>query len=874
MPLSAGTRLGPYEIIAPIGAGGMGEVYRARDPRMGRDVAIKLSADRFSDRFEREVRAVAALNHPNICHIYDVGPNYLVMELVEGPTLAERLKAGAIPLEEALTIARQIGDALEAAHEKGIVHRDLKPANIKIAPEGAVKVLDFGLAKIADAAAPASGNPDDSPTVAMGATIAGQIMGTAAYMSPEQARGKTVDKRADIWAFGVVLYEMLTARRLFEGETISDTLAGVLTKEPDWRGVPGKVQRLLRTCLEKNPKQRLRDIGDAWRLLDDAPAVSVTGSYSWKLAAGVLAATAIAILLFLAFRPKPAPLAAEVVRLSLNPPDNASFTGPRIATVAVPQFALSPDGRSIVFVAATADAKPTLWLRPLPADLARAMPGTEGADGPFWSPDSRWIGFFADGKLKKIPAAGGPVLAIADVPDPRGGSWGPNETILFGTGFEGISQVSASGGTPQRLTEPDLSRQEGSHRNPEFLPDGKHFLFTVRSGHPEQTGVYAGSLDRRTKKLLIHGSTNVLYASSGHLLFMDGDTLMGQAFDAEHIQLRGEAFIVEGHVGLSSIPAGAFSISAAGILAHAKTLSEIGRLTWFDRGGNPSDSVGPAGDYLDFRLSPDQTRLAASMIDVKTGAPDIWLTDLTVGNPVPFTFAGFFNAEPTWSPDSARIIFRTWRSGAFAEFYSKSAGGGGNEEPVLLNETIRVSGARTNSLIPCDWSPDGRFLLYFMLGSDSGLWLLPLADDRKPVKFLSAPGDQLHGNFSPEGKLVAYSSNESGRFEVHVQTFPLSDRKWIVSTAGGSMPRWRADGRELYYLSLDSKLMSVPVGPGPSFGAPRPLFQTRVPRNPNLYRTHYVPSRDGQRFLVNTLLADLPPVSITVMLNWSAGLRK
>jgi len=644
MTLAAGVRFGPYEIVSLLGAGGMGEVYRARDPRMGRDVAVKVSAEIFSDRFEREVHAVAALNHPNICQIYDVGPNYLVIELIEGPTLSDRIKAGPMPLKEALAIARQIGDALEAAHDKGITHRDLKPANIKVRPDGTVKVLDFGLAKMSEQT---GANADESPTLAMGATLAGQILGTAGYMAPEQARGKTVDKRADIWAFGVVLYEMLTSRKLFEGETISDTLAGVLTKEPDWQRAPVTTHRLLKACLERDPKRRLRDIGDAWRLLEDTPPTARRVGMPSKIAVTLLTGISVVSLGALwraALRPTPAP--AGVVRLSLNPPNNATFAGPAIATVGVPQFALAPDGRSMVFVASIAGARPTLWVRPLQADEVRVIPGTDGADLPFWSPDSAWVGFFADGQLKKIPAGGGPAVAIANAPDPRGGSWGVDETILFGTGSQGIYRVSASGGTIARVTELDISTKEGSHRTPEFLPDGKHFLFTVRGGQPAQTGVYAGSLDGKTKKLLIRGNTNASYSPSGHLLFMDGGTLMGQRFDAEHLELRGQPFVLEEHVGLSSIPTGAFSVSGVGILALAGMLSEVGRLTWVDRGGNPSGQVGPPGNYMDFRLSPDQTRLAASRIDVKTGKADIWLTNLALGNPAPFTFGGFFTNVP------------------------------------------------------------------------------------------------------------------------------------------------------------------------------------------------------------------------------------
>jgi Tol biopolymer transport system component/predicted Ser/Thr protein kinase len=842
MSLTSGTKLGPYEILAPIGAGGMGEVYKARDTRLDRLVAIKVSKEKFSERFESEARSIAALNHPNICTLHDVGPDYLVMEYVEGHALK-----GPLPLDQTLKYAAQICEALDAAHKKGITHRDLKPANILVTKAG-VKLLDFGLARIA-------ASPDETMTMA--------VMGTPAYMAPEQWDGKPGDARSDIYALGCVLYEILTGKRVL----------------PERGAVePAALESVIRTCLEKDADERWQSAHDVKRALALAGQTSTLARLTKNRAdwaAWAVAAVGAGIALFFGLRPAAAPPAAEVVRLSLNPPENASFTGASIATVGVPQFAVSPDGRSIVFVASVAGAKPMLWLRSLEAETARVIPGTDGADYPMWSPDSRWIGFFADGELKKVPASGGPALAFADAPDPRGGSWGPEDTVLFGTGTQGIYRVSASGGPVKRVTERDVSRQEGSHRTPAFLADGNHFLFTVRSGQTEQTGgVYAGSLDGKTKKPMIRGNTNSLYSPSGHLLFMDGDTLMGQAFDADRLELRGQAFVIESHVGLSSITNGAVSVSGAGILAYAGTLSETGRLTWFDRSGSPSGSVGPPGDYIDFRLSPDQTRLAASLVDPKAGAPNIWLMDLALGNPAPFTFGGFFNAEPVWSPKGDRILFRAFRSGGFVEFFSKSAGGGGKEEPVLPEQASRAAGVNTTVMIPWDWSPDGRHLLYSVIGGDSGLWLLPLAGDPKPVKFLSSPGDQLHGNFSPDGKLVAYSSSESGRFEVHVQTVPLSDRQWVVSTAGGSMPRWRADGRELYYISLDWKLMVVPVGPGPSFGVPRQLFQTHVPRNASFYRTHYVPSRDGQRFLINTLAADLPPVSITVVLNWTAGLKK
>jgi predicted Ser/Thr protein kinase len=497
MPLAAGTRLGPYEILAPLGAGGMGEVYRARDPRMGREVAIKVSAERFSDRFEREVHAVAALNHPNICHVYDVGPNYLVMELVEGPTLAERIKEGAMPLEQALPVARQIADALEAAHEKGVIHRDLKPANIKITPDGVVKVLDFGLAKMAEQTAP-GGSPESSPTIAMGATRVGQILGTAAYMAPEQARGKAVDKRADIWAFGVVLYEMLTGRRLFEGESVTDTLSAVLTKEPDWERVPAKARPLLRSCLEKDPKRRLRDIGDAWRLLEDAPAQPAARSrLPWAVAVALAVVLVLGTLWHFTRSVETTPQPVVLLDLDLGPDVSlVSEIGPAVI--------LSPDGARLVFVSQGPGSVLSLFTRRLDQPKASPLAKTEGAYAPFFSPDGQWVGFFAQGKLKKTRIDGGEPVSLCDAPAGRGASWSEDGNIVAALDPQaGLSLVPSESGKPVPLTE--LSRGEISHRWPQVLPGGKAVLFTttVEYGNFDGAGIAVVSLKDHTKKVVL-----------------------------------------------------------------------------------------------------------------------------------------------------------------------------------------------------------------------------------------------------------------------------------------------------------------------------------------------------------------------------------
>ena len=882
----------------------MGEVYKARDTRLDRTVAVKvLPTDLAADpdrraRFEREARAIAALSHPHICTIHDVGRHedidYLVMEYLEGETLTDRLAhaKGPLPLGQVLTIGSDIADALDKAHRAGITHRDVKPANIFLVRRGGTsapdaKLLDFGLAKLRGPAASITMSAMTKAT-ATPATAAGTILGTIHYMAPEQVEGREADTRSDIWALGAVIYEMATGQRPFDGASAASVIGAILKDTPPAVSTrqplaPSALDHLVERCLEKDADDRWQDAGDVkheltW-IADGGTAVAPVDARTrnrWsERVAWMTAAAAVLTALFFLLRPASAP-AMGVVRLSILPPDKTRFTGQNTATLTVPELAVSPDGRAIVFAAAAPGARPTLWLRSLDAVTAYSLPGTEGAESPFWSPDHRWIGYFADGKLKKTPASGGPSQVIAaNVSDNRQASWGPDDTIILSRGITGVLRVPSSGGMVTPVTELDASRQEGSHRFPQFLPDGRHFLFSVRSSLADQTGVYAGSLDGMTKKLLIRGNTPALHAPSGHLLFLDGDTLMGQAFDADRLELSGQAFVVERGVGRSSTGAGSYSVSRTGTLAYAGTLSIPGQLTWFDRGGTPSESVGSLGDYPDFRLSPDQTRLAASLADPKTGFPDIWITDLTRRGSAPFTFGPATNASPVWAPDGARVMFRTTRGGGVTEFYAKSAGGGGKEEPVLSQSAARASGALSAIMMLWDWSPDGRHLLFSATtSSDFDLWLLPLAGDVKPVSFLSAPGDQWHGNFSPDGKLVAYSSNESGIFEVHVQTFPPTDRQWTVSTTGGYEPRWRADGREMYYLSLDQKLMAVAVGPGPSFGAPTALFPVRVAGGVSAPRTHYVPSRDGRRFLINTPIGDAAMAPITVVLNWTAGLKK
>jgi len=586
MPISSGTRLGPYEILAPLGAGGMGEVYRARDPRMGREVAIKISAERFGDRFEREVRAVAALNHPNICHIYDVGPNYLVMELVEGPTLADRIKEGALPLDEALPIARQIADALEAAHEKGIIHRDLKPANIKITPDGVVKVLDFGLAKVVEQVAVAS--PENAPTVTVGATHGGEILGTAAYMAPEQARGRPLDKRADIWAFGVVLYEMLTGRMLFAGETISDTLAGILTKEPDWNRVPVKAQRLLKSCLEKDPKRRLRDIGDAWRLLDEAPGRAASRArVPWALAGAL--ALALAIALWAPWRGAVRPIEHPSVGLDLDLGADVS-----LGSTIGPSVILSPDGTRLVFVSRGQDGTSRLFTRRLNQPKAAVLPKTDAAYAPFFSPDGQWVGFFARGKLKKTRIDGGEPVSLCDAPAGRGGSWGEDGTIVAALdSLSFLSLVSADGGRATRLTE--LGPEEISHRWPQFLPGSKVVLFVVATsyGNMDPSGIAVVSLkDHRRKVVLDHAGVYARYLTSGQLVYVTKGSLIGIPFDTERLEARGVPAMLGQVSSNPTFGSAQYYVSGSGTLAYLTGITEgLRTIQWLDGAGRMESFV-------------------------------------------------------------------------------------------------------------------------------------------------------------------------------------------------------------------------------------------------------------------------------------------
>ena len=868
MELKPGDKLGPYEIVSRIGKGGMGEVWKARDPRLNRDVAIKISAQQFTDRFEREAHAIAALNHPNICTLYDVGPNYLVMELVEGPTLGERIAEGPIPLDEALVIAKQIADALEAAHEKTIVHRDLKPANVKIKPDGSVKVLDFGLAKSGGIAELTS----DSPTAL---TVAGMILGTAGYMSPEQAKGKVADKRADIWAFGVVLYEMLTGKRLFAGETVSETLAAVLKEQPDLNRVPARVRPLLRRCLEKDPKLRLRDITGVEFLLEGAtaaPSRSRFGMAGLAVAAGVFALIA-AALGFVHFREKP----AAVVRFQVPLPDKGAFGR---------FLALSPDGHKLAFN--TTGPEGGLWVRDLDSLELRLLPGTQNVFSIFWSPDSRFLAFGVGNQLKKVDVSGGPAQTLCELPSGNVGSgaWNRDGVIIFGSPIGPIRRVPAEGGVATDVTALDLSRQEPAHTLPTFLPDGRHFVYWRRSRFAEKQGIFLGSLDVKPSdqslELLVATPFGGVWAPSaagagGHLFFLRDGTLMAQPFDAGRLKLTGEPVPVAEHVGALAYN-GFFSISANGALAYLTGGSASNlQLAWFDREGKQSATAFEPGPYSDLSLSPDGTRAAILRGSVTGSNIDIWLHDFTRGVSTRFTFdqkAGETGAGkgPVWSPDGNRIAFSSVRSGFF-DLFEKPSSGAGNEA-LLVH-----SGSNKN---PDDWSRDGRFLLYTQNNGKTSydLMVLPLeGNDRKPVPLANSTFGEAQGSFSPDTRWFAYGSDESGRVEVYVQPFtpPGSGAapaagKWQISRDGGTRPKWHADGKELIFRGRDGSPMAVDITTSPSFqaGIPKPLFT--MPTGAGNWDV----TADGKRFLaaVPQQAQQNANTPITVVLNWEAGLKK
>ena len=870
--MANGLEFGTYRIVEPLDAGGMGEVYRALDTRLHREVAIKVLPAALSDdpdrvaRLEREARLLAALNHPYIATIHGLdissGRHAIVMELVEGPTLAERLASGPLPLDAALALARQIAEALEAAHEKGIIHRDLKPANIKLTAAGTVKVLDFGLARLA---ASNDGEIPATLTVAGPGSHDGLVAGTPGYMSPEQVRGQRVDARNDVWAFACVVYEMLTGHQTFAGATLSETSAAILESEPDWERlpalVPAGVRRLLRRCLQRDPRQRFHHIADVRIELEDAigardgAVAALPATANHRRTRLLAVSTALMALALVAL------LIAWVLRGPVNAPElrAVEITTPRTADPF--SFAISPDGRRLAFVAER-DGQPMLWVRDLDSVNSRVLPGTEGARRPFWSPDSRSIGFFMNSELRRVEARGGAPQTITYLLAGTTGTWGSDGTILFSsTASPGLRRVDAAGGTVQVATTPAAGST--GHRHPLFLPGGRQFLFFA--GGPDAVrGVYLGRLGSSDATRLVASDTQGAYVAPDWLLFVRQGTLWAQRFDLGGRTVSGEPIAVADSVAFEPIDGtGAFSTSPSGTLTYRVGRPTMTRLSWVDRSGNPIGAVGSLEQIglTNVRLSPDGRRVAVER--ASQSETDVWLLDSA--RQVRFTHGsdGTLARLPLWSPDGARIAFESVRSGSVA-LLMKPSREDGAEEVLFTSPDVKI---------PCDWSPDGRFLVYYVPNPTSGtdLWLLP-TDTRVPVIFLRTEANELWGQFSPDGHWMAYQSNETGRYEIYVRPFPSGGGPTPMSTAGGVYPRWSRDGKELYFIAPDAKMMAVPVrATATSFdaGAPSALFQTRrLGGGSNVIgRSHqYDVAADG-RFLIN-VDAELSATPITLLLNW------
>ena len=879
MGITPGTRIGSYEVIGLIGAGGMGEVYRARDTKLGRDVAIKVLPEAFvgdSDRlarFQREAHVLASLNHPNIAHIYGLEESdrtrCIVMELVDGQTLAAALKHGPLHLDEALQIATQIAEALDAAHEKGIIHRDLKPSNVMVLPGGKVKVLDFGLAKSLDTA-PASSTFSNSPTLSMAATNAGVILGTAAYMSPEQVRGKAVDKRADIWAFGCVLYEMLTGRQAFSGEETTDILASIVQGEPKWDALPAstpaKIRQLLVRCLTKDPARRLRDIGDGRIEIDDArhsPAEPERKRHlplwlRWAIAAGVvLIAAAIGFSGWMQSSSSRDRSLGPSIRFSISPPKGWHIMEAPIAQ----EIAISPDNKHVAFTVA-ADTGDT-WgvaVRAIEAVDAELLPGTEGGRSPFWSPDSRYLGFFINGKVKRIEVSSGALQTICDTPNIGKATWGSIGTILLDPG--NLFSVPASGGKPEPITSLDSNHNESAHSYPYFLPDGRHFFYSIwQPSEPMRTII--GTLDSKQVMPVLTSDSGVQYAA-GHLFSIHAGKLMAQQFDERKLQLIGEAVRLVEPVWINPIgnyPG--FGVSTDFVAFGAGNMPDT-QLVWLDRAGKEAGLAGLPDKYVGVSISPRETEAAVTRFDPKSRTFDIWIMNLAGGTPSRLTFDPSTEDLPVWSPNGESIVFN--QQGRSINM--KQASGATQAETILKQNT--------GYLFPSSWSMDGRYIAYTTQAVSGGdIGLLPMSADKKPVTLLHGPFDHSDPMISPNSKWMAYASNESGRFEINVVSFPKPEGKWQISVNGGTRPRWRRDGKELFFLSPAGQLMAVEVnGGGATFqkGVPKVLFNVPGPRMQGWFYNYDV-AQNGQRFLFNKILESSEPPAITVISNWQALLK-
>src|SRR5262245_26328728 len=898
MALTKGTLLGTYEILASLGAGGMGEVYCARDAKLGREVAIKILPENFAQdpdrlvRFEREAHLLASLNHPNIGAIYDLaeskGTKFFVLELVPGETLADVVARGPIPLDEALDICRQIAEALEAAHDKGIIHRDLKPANIKITPDGKVKVLDFGLGKLFDRDDPAG--LSQSPTLLTArASVEGVILGTAAYMSPEQARGKEVDRRSDIWSFGCVAFELLTGRQVFEGETVTDLFASIVRSEPDWNALPAatpkSVRLLLKRCLNKDARRRLQHIGEARIAMEDVavpdsePAAVVAAIATpgkrprfWILATAVLSLIVMGLTAAFILRTPSAP-EARVVQFAVPPPAGGSFE--QAAGVLFSLVSISPDGRRVAFTARDASGKVLLWMRSLDTLVPQSFPGTEGASFPFWSPDSRLIGFYVPGRLKRVEVTGGPPQVISDLALDafRGATWNRDNILVVAGANSTLHRLSATGGKTVEITK--LAPGQVTQRSPSFLPDGHHFLYFAQ-GADEAAGVFLGTLDSGDSRRLLPAESAAMYSpQTGDLMYLRQSTLLRQSFDVKTLEVTGDPIPVAEHIGLNN-GTGAFSVSDNGILAYKTGGSdEEVVLAWVDRAGKLIETVGTPGTYRGVDLSPDGKRIAVHRHDGNGG--DIWVLESSRGPMSRVTLdPARDNSSPVWSPDSAHIAFgtvqgRKWR------IFQKPAFGSSDEE-LLFESDLNTA--------PMTWY--GKSLVLRVVNpktqGDESMYSF---DTKKTTTLLTGNFNELHAQISPDGKWIAYTSNETGTNQIYVRPFPSGEGQYQLSVNGGVGPRWRKDGKELFFLStFRNKMASVKINSSDStfkFEPAVELFNTGYVNFGHAGGSflQYAVSPDGQKFLIPrpersdfNSTGEATTTPITVILNWSTTIKR
>lgn len=888
--IDIGASIGHYRIVSKIGAGGMGEVYKAHDSRLDREVAIKvLPSEMSSDedrlrRFEQEAKATSALNHPNILTVFDIGEHdgspFIVAELLDGEELRERLDEGSIPLRKVTDYAQQIVSGLSAAHEKGIVHRDLKPENLFITKDDRVKILDFGLAKLSEPPASVGGSTGNEDATRRAITSPGVVMGTVGYMSPEQVRGHAVDHRSDIFSFGLILYEMITGMRAFQHETMAETMSAILKEEPaeiteSSPSISPSLERIVRRCLEKKPERRFQSTADLGFALESlsAPtsssganmttAVSAIGPETERspwlvriLAAAAALFLIVSVVSTVLYIRRPVP-DERPVSFVVPPPESGSNVG---------SPAISPDGRTIAFTMAV-DGKSHLYLRELGSFTERRLNGTDGVQAAFWSPDSRSIAFTANDKLKKVDVGGGAVQVICDAPKGFSGAWSRDGVIVFGSGDRGIRRVSASGGEVSELLPLDESRKETRHLFPRFLPDGRHFFYRSHNSSPnDPPEIFIASIDGKERKSLFKNSSDVYYIEPGYLLFARDTTVMAQPFDASKLQFTGDPVpVLENVAMVTSTGRSQFSVSENGTLVYKTGGGTVNQLRWFDRQGKEIAKVGPPGEYSDVVLSPDGKRAVVERLD--SSNRDIWMIDLERGLPTRFTFGALREDDPAWSPDGTYLAFSSNGYGDKQSIFRKLANGAGNEE--LLSDAVSV---QTSGM---DWSPDGKNILFASIGEKSGndIWVLPMNGEAKPYPLLKSEFNESQAHFSPDGRYFAYVSNESGREEIYIQSFPVGAGKWRVSTNGGWVPKWRRDGKELYYEAIDKKLMAVPVKLDGSveIGSATALFQTEITvGSPNRYAV----APDGQRFLINSPLQSGQEAPFNVILNWTSTLKK